>query len=359
MSNSNKAAQVLVAKLELGADGTMPVVDAKRGNHRGRGNGYRGDRTQGHRDRTRGAFHNNNNRGNGRGSYKGRGAKHVSFANRGALVNTIPLGPPGTPSGPKPARADIECYNCKGKGHFARDCTANGRAPRARRLWTNEQLYRSIFELVALSEPSCDTEDIARVMSARCVGDASYNSIVVTNDENGRLVFVDVLLDSGADLSGVALRRVKEMGVPIIAPLPHEQQWIDGAVNGMRTRRLGHVVLRCTFHFPIPNGSTAVTFTKKYEVMDMELDFILGREVNRVLFPNDQINQFGGPHSTLTDAPHDIDRQDQASVRMATTSSDEVGIGETFSVDGMALDAAHVRRTSAAAPAPAASADRE
>ena len=260
----------------------------------------------------------------------------------------------------------VKCYNCDKMSHYKKDCRGplRGPTPRAFRMLTQDAVYRKIFAHVLFSEPTCELEDIARVMSARSVTDDDYSSIVVTGEWSNNCVHVRVLGDSGADLSGVSSKIVEQWDIPIIAPLPHEQQYIQGATEGMLTKRRGYVVLRVTLHFPIPNGSTAITFTKKFEVMDMDLDFILGREVTRVIFPNDQANKFGGPHSPLTDVPYDVVRKDIAArVRRVGDYHEEVEAGsETFDVYGAPE---HVRRacaTSAAAPSnasPASSATNE
>ena len=217
-------------------------------------------------------------------------------------------------------------------GHYKSDC----RSARSLRLWSNNELYRKIFEQVAFSEPSCDDEDIGRVMSARCVTDDNYMGIVVTGAWSDKAVHTNNLADSGSSFSGISRELAQKYKIPIIPPAAGEIQWLHGATEEMKSKRLGHVVLPVTLHFPTPTGSATVSLTKKFEVMDMDLDFLFGREVNRVIFPNDIINGLGGPHSSITDEPHDVDyRTAPARSRRLDQDEDRTGAsGEVFDVHG-------------------------
>lgn len=142
------------------------------------------------------------------------------------------------------------------------------------------------------------------------------------------------LSDSGADFSAISLKCVKAHGLTIHPPSPGEPQVINGAAEGMETARLGHVFERVTLHYPIPNGSTAVSFTKKFEVMEMDLDFLFGREVNRVLFPHDEQSKFGGAHASITDVPSQVVRVSEAARLRAVTVENAVDAGDEYDMHG-------------------------
>jgi hypothetical protein len=72
----------------------------------------------------------------------------------------------------------------------------------------------------------------------------------------------------------------------------------------MSVPRLGHVDIPVQVHFPLDSKRSVVTLeTKRFEVLQMSHDFIIGVEFLRILFPSDELLSFAGPHSSITDSP--------------------------------------------------------
>jgi hypothetical protein len=74
----------------------------------------------------------------------------------------------------------------------------------------------------------------------------------------------------------------------------------------MRTQRKGFVLLRLTVNFPLHTGRNAITFSKKYEVMDIREDLLLGIETHKLLFPSSDTTEYGAKPSNITDFPHHV-----------------------------------------------------
>lgn len=74
----------------------------------------------------------------------------------------------------------------------------------------------------------------------------------------------------------------------------------------MSAQRYGHVDLRVTMCFPSVPNRPAVTFSKRFEVLDHPEDFILGAEMLDLVAPNTQLSQYTAKMASITDRPHDI-----------------------------------------------------
>ena len=88
------------------------------------------------------------------------------------------------------------------------------------------------------------------------------------------------LCDSGASISVVSLNIVKQLGLTINAAEPGDHLLV---ANGSRINRLGTVLLMVTIKRS-DNMEPPVTMAHEFEVMDNNVNFILGVDILRVLF---------------------------------------------------------------------------
>jgi hypothetical protein len=104
---------------------------------------------------------------------------------------------------------------------------------------------------------------------------------------------------------------------------------IYGASTSMKTLRKGYVILDVTAHYMMTKGRQAMSFTKQFEILDLESeDFIVGTDLGPVLFPNDEIWKHSAQWAQqMTTWPTNIVRhvisRPRAAVLNATTDSDD------------------------------------
>jgi hypothetical protein len=115
--------------------------------------------------------------------------------------------------------------------------------------------------------------------------------------------YTDILTDTGAQFSSINASIVESFKLKVHPPRVGDPQFINGATTNMRSPRIGHVDIPICIHLPL-NSRREVTFAlKRFEVVKTDSDFIFGIELLRELFPDDELLQFVGPHSCITDAP--------------------------------------------------------
>ena len=101
-----------------------------------------------------------------------------------------------------------------------------------------------------------------------------------------------VLVDSGAQFSAAALRLVQRHRVPMCRPQPSEPQLLAMAERTKTVRRIGTVTLAVVVHFSGGTYRQPYSCTKKFEVLDMNYDFILGVDFLPRLFPFDDVMNY-------------------------------------------------------------------
>ena len=115
--------------------------------------------------------------------------------------------------------------------------------------------------------------------------------------------FTDVLLDTGAQLSCIKASLLPRLGLALTPPVGIRE--LSGFAKGTKTPRIGTVSTTVTLHLPLSTPGT-VTFTKTFEVVDINHDFIVGIDILKTIFPNDQTYNYTAAPSTITDAPSDV-----------------------------------------------------
>jgi len=162
----------------------------------------------------------------------------------------------------KPGHSQVECRKnlekcklCKEPGHMFVDCPRY-RAPRA------------------------------KALSASLFQSESVSAISVTSTRLGSKPLINILLDSGAEFSAISKRVVERYNLTITPVPTHEDQGVAGVDRSMKVKRIGTVILPVTVSYPLGAHDASVSFTKKFEVVDIDEDMLLGVEVWMTLFPN-------------------------------------------------------------------------
>ena len=245
------------ARLELSADG-RPFNATANPNRGGRGGGR------------------------GRGGRGGRGGRTIHPS---ALTAAAPL-------------SEVVCFKCGKKGHKANQCRQGTRT-------ANLETVSGDYLPLPLSA-SCVTRNTAR-------------QLLVTSCALPGPAFSRILPDSGAQFSSISKKLADKYMLQIKPPAASEPTQLNGATSAMSVPRLGYVEIPVQVHFPLDSKRQAVSLdTKKFEVLEIKHDFILGIEVLRFLFPDDQLLAFAGPHSCITDAPSAASLQPALSTQVAS-----------------------------------------
>ena len=204
-----------------------------------------------------------------------------------------------------------KCYVCGGSGHMLLDCPQyNARA--RRKVHPRHNRIATMYSTPTISALSLNNDSLHKP-----------KLFITTNLASIPCTLNHILLDSGAQFSVVNKKIVDKYSLKIHKPNRNEATEIEGASTDMITHRHGYVVLRVTVHFPLNSSRCAITFTKKYEAMDINEDIILGTEVFDTLFPGSEQNQYAATKSDITDYPHDIyvDKRSGCKPRVVSLSS--------------------------------------
>ena len=94
-----------------------------------------------------------------------------------------------------------------------------------------------------------------------------------------------VLADTGAQFSAVSLTLVKHHRVALCPPLRNEPQQLAMAERSKTVSRIGTVTLPIVVHFTGGAYRQPYSCVKKFEVLDMNYDFILGVDILPNLIP--------------------------------------------------------------------------
>lgn len=100
------------------------------------------------------------------------------------------------------------------------------------------------------------------------------------------------LLDTGAEFSAISSKLVEKHNLHIFKPQAGETKYITLADSSKHVARVGFVVLSITVHFEGGKPREPVVCRKRFEVLNMSYDFILGVDIIPQLFPTDDILDF-------------------------------------------------------------------
>lgn len=138
--------------------------------------------------------------------------------------------------------------------------------------------------------------------------------------DNHNVRFTEIMFDTGADLSCISRRAVEQFRLQVTPPTG--VQVMAGFSADMRTLRIGTVALHVTMHIPVERRPV-VSFIKTFEVVDMKDDFLIGRDILPLLFPNDSLLRYTQPHSSITDTPRQVSYGSASSLDEEYSSDDE------------------------------------
>jgi hypothetical protein len=158
----------------------------------------------------------------------------------------------------------------------------------------------------SLSVPTAVPLSAATIASAQ--SSQARHNIGISSWELARhsLLFDMVLIDTGADCSCINKQIVDKYNLQVNPPASGSPSSLVG-FDGVHTPRVGTVTLRVTVHCLLESEPTT-EFTKSFEVINGNHDFILGRDVLPTLFPNDTTYSYVAPAAPHMDKPHNITR---------------------------------------------------
>jgi hypothetical protein len=243
----------------------------------------------------------------------GSGAKSNSYS-RGRNTRGGPAGGSQSATG-----RPMKCFNCQAEGHSQVECKKNMDCCRLCKgkghMFAQCSLYRP---------------PTAKALTAAAVH-VDSSPLTLTCTRLGSAPLFNVLVDSGAQFSTISKRLVTQFHLPVSAIPASEVRSLGGAATSMQVPRIGTVTLAVTAHYPSGNDNAAVSFTKKFEIMDTEEDVLLGMEMWPVLFPRstDVLACLGSP-SSITSAPTQV-RYHKASRVYRIRSNDSVVTGTASS----------------------------
>ena len=217
----------------------------------------------------------------GRGASRGRGRPFT--LNRGRGRSSTPSFGRSAPSDGRHSGhvMEIRCYNCGKLGHKSNVC----RSPASNAVEIKEEM-------------------VCVPLSAACITRNVRRKLLLTSELLPSHSFDSILTDTGAQFSSISKRVVEQFNLTISPPGVSAPSVIAGATTSMRVPRLGHVDLPLTVHFPLDTTRQACSYvSKRFEVMEMQRDFIFGVDLIGTLFPDDELLAYLGPHSSITDAP--------------------------------------------------------
>lgn len=113
-----------------------------------------------------------------------------------------------------------------------------------------------------------------------------------------------VLLDSGAPHTVINRATISRLGLDhlIVTPSPLEDTHTGLADPKHRVARVGTITLPFTIYFPYTNRPS-IHMTKKFDIMNLTYDFLLGVDMLPHLFPSDEMMKFLMPPSSLASTP--------------------------------------------------------
>jgi hypothetical protein len=269
-----------------------------------------------------------------------------------AVAAAVPGGPPSQTSSSSSSSAPprhsqgrprVTCGKCHKQGHTTAEHVDNhkptcgkcgGTHPTHRHDSNSQPSAKSVQIATDAYVPTAPALASFMVAPAAC----THATAFITSSQLGgnAVAYREVLLDSGADISCVNRQLVLKHKIAIVAP--SGPSMLRGFGSSMAVKRHGTVDLRVCVHLPLNTPST-ITFNKTFEVIDMDDDFLIGRDALPALFPNDAALRYSKPHSIITDTPRDInqcvvdDSDDDYGCAAAQTRPQTNGSGVTQSHD--------------------------
>jgi hypothetical protein len=226
------------------------------------------------------------------------GKKH-----KGGAKKKYKGGPKGKPAMKRDTKSD-ECYTCHKTGHHSDDCYQN----RTKCVLCGEagHLKKECAKFRPRSRALC----VARAMSASCVSAPVSARWMVTSplmNDHG-YVLTDITADSGAEFSAISGKLVERFNLKVVRPPSDEPQKLGGVTEAMAVNRFGYVSLPVTVHFPLHSSKSSVSFTKKFEVVDLAgtEELLVGIEAFDLLFPEVDLAGCAAVKSVITDDPHHV-----------------------------------------------------
>ena len=98
-----------------------------------------------------------------------------------------------------------------------------------------------------------------------------------------------LLNDTGAQFSAIAKKLALQHRLPIVPPAKGEPRFLAMAERTKVVRRIGTVTIPITVHYRGGKYKAPYECRKKFEVLDMDYDFIIGVDLLPRLFPYDDI----------------------------------------------------------------------
>ncbi len=202
-----------------------------------------------------------------------------------------------------------ECYTCHKTGHHSDDCFQN----RTKCVLCGEAGHLK-KECSKYRPPRSRALCVPRAMSASCVRREVGSRLIVTSPLLNDYVLADVTADSGAEFSAISRNLVERYNLKVVRPPHDEPQKLGGVTEDMAVNRVGFVSLPVTVHFPLHSSKSSISFTKKFEVMDLAgtEDMLVGIEAFDLLFPEVDLAGCAAVKSVITDAPHHVVRHTQS-----------------------------------------------
>lgn len=114
------------------------------------------------------------------------------------------------------------------------------------------------------------------------------------------------LTDTGAQFSAIALKLVKQHHIAIRPPLDNEPQYLSMADRTKVVKRIGSVMIPISIHFSGGAYRAPYICSKKFEILDMDYDFILGVDILPQLFPFDDVMNYLILPSRISSPPQSL-----------------------------------------------------
>ena len=242
-------------------DSSSVTVNSITPNNRGRGHISRGTyRGRGpYRGRGRGGDRNSYNSSNGSGGTSS-GTVPTSSSSSSSSSSSTNYKPPSA----APKQFTGKCFVCSEPGHRAVDCPARARINMVGQL----SVDRSI---------PIRPQQLRRYMS--------ITSPLLPGRHN-------VMNDSGAQMSLISQRLAAKNRLFIHKPSPKDTTYITLADKSQHVARIGYVDIPVMINFHGGRERAPFKCNKRFEVLNISYDFILGVDILPQLFPTDEMMDF-------------------------------------------------------------------
>lgn len=212
-------------------------------------------------------------RGGFRGGRGGRGGNQAGGQNANQSQSTTPS-------------LKGRCFACHETGHLIKDCPHIDFDKIPKACYTSIPILNNLKQI----DRNFDTEKINL---------ESEQKIMLAKLAAGGQQLYEILADSGAQLSLISKRLVKQLRLHVFKPTgPKFIQLADKS----QVHRKGFVVLPLTVLFP-GTERKPVVLRQQFEIMNIAPHFIFGTDVLPSLFKNDEFTKYMVPHASITSKP--------------------------------------------------------